>query len=127
MTAKGPTVQKLALAAKRTFNDDSAKDVNLIASLGSYGMEPQNITPAIMEKFCKNSSHMLPEPSLVKLPLRVKDMAAAKVTVEMKDFWVFLPHDWLCKMEDVAFETIWGITSLQTFWDCHSTTKLPCP
>ena len=32
MTAKGPTVQKLALAAKRTFNDDSARDVNLIAS-----------------------------------------------------------------------------------------------
>ena len=54
ISAKGPTVQKLALAAKRTYNDDSAKDVNLIASLGSYGMEPQNITPFIMDRFCKN-------------------------------------------------------------------------
>ena len=126
ISAKGPTVQKLALAAKRTYNDDSAKDVNLIASLGSYGMEPQNITPFIMERFCKNTSHRLPEPSLVKLPMRVKDMAAAKVTVEMKDQYVFLPHDWLCNMEDVAFETIWGLESLQPFWDCHSTAEDPC-
>ena len=71
----------------------TAKDVNLLASLGSYGMEPQNITPFIMERFCKNSSHRLPEPSLVKLPMRVKDMAAAKVIVEMEDQYVFLPHD----------------------------------
>jgi hypothetical protein len=114
------------MAAKRTYNDDHAQDVNLLASLGSFGQEPQNITPAIMERFCKKSCTKLPEPFPIQLPVLVKSMETFSYEVEMKQFWVFLPHDWLRPLPDNVVEKIWGLGQLEKFWANHNTTNDPC-
>ena len=125
VNAKGPTIQKLAFAAKRTYNDSLAHDVNLLASFGSYGQEPQNITPVLMDMFCKKSSSMLPEPCPVQLPVLVKSMETFSYQVEMKEFWMFLPHDWLCSMPVDVLAKLWGLDQVDEFWSKHDISNDP--
>ena len=107
------------MAAKRTYNYSHAQDVNFMASIGSYGQEPQNITPALMDKFCKKSGTNLPEPFSFQLPVLVKDMKTFSFKVEMKEFWMFLPHDWLRPLGEDALLKLWGLDQLESFWLNH--------
>lgn len=123
---KGPTIQKLALAAKRTYNDRNAADVNFIASLGSYGAEPQNITSALMDTFCIKSASNLPEPYTINLPVLVKDMHSQQIRVEKQPYHIFLPHDWLGSFgSHAALCKVWGLDTLESFWSKHKVTDDP--
>ena len=126
LNPEGPTIQKLALAAKRTYNDGHAADVKLLASLGSYGADPQNVTPALTETFCTKSGSHVPEPYTVNLPVLVKDMQSQQVRVEHRPYHMFLPHDWLRNLRSKsALLKVWGLENLDEFWLNHNVAEDP--
>ena len=118
---QGPTVQSIARSAKLTFNVPGAPDVDYIASLGSYGHEPQNITKALIQKYCLDPNNPLPLPYKVQIPMLVKSNAECEVSVRLQDFWMYLPHDWFvlegCSSQ--VLNTLFGLDSVGSFWDEH--------
>lgn len=119
--AKGPAIQKIAHASKLTFNNKSAPDVDYIASLGSYGREEQNITQQLIQHYCKNTCSKLPTPYKMLLPVLAKDPTTSQSSPEMKEFLVFLPHDWISTViasPDLQ-ETVFAVSKVKEFWQAH--------
>ena len=116
-----PTVQSIARSAKLTFNVPGAKDVDYIASLGSYGHSPQNITHALIQRYCLDPKNPLPFPYKAQIPMLVKNNSECEVSVRTMDFWMYLPHDWfaLDGCNSQVLNTLFGFDSVGSFWDEH--------
>ena len=125
---KAPTIQRIALAAQNTYiSMHSAPDVDYIASLGTYGKDEQNIARELINKFCKSSDSILPEPYIVNLPVQVKVQADCEKKVEFKEFYMFLPHQWFALVDapDHIWRTVFGVHEVEKFWDGHALDKDP--
>ena len=118
---QGATIQSIARSAKLTFNVAGAKDVDYIASLGSYGHAPQNITKALIQRYCLDPTSPLPFPYKAQIPMLVKSNSECEVSVKPMELWMYLPHDWFalegCNSQ--VLDTLFGFDSVEAFWEEH--------
>ena len=120
-TTKAPIIQQIALATKQTYNYRDAPDVDYIASLGSYGTEEHNVARELINKFCKTQKNPLPLPFTVSLPVLEKIAAECEKRMEMRDFNMYLPHDWFAmEAPPYILQKVFGLRDVAMFWEGHN-------
>ncbi|CAE7327369.1 unnamed protein product [Symbiodinium sp. CCMP2456] len=122
--ASGPSIQKLALAATKTFGESPADLIDL-ASLGNFGRNPGNCAEQLTTRYCKSEAGNLPRPYLLEVPVRVRSNVDCAVSVVTKDVAIYLPHDWFAwvvsdHISEDATEVLTGLSGLQKFWSEHN-------
>lgn len=107
-----PGLQEIAQAAVQS--GCSKPDVMFMASLGSHGAYQNNVQRDLMRTYCSHLS--TPEPLGFKVPLKLRKPDGS-TAVELSDFSVACPHDWLCSLDrHDRLDSIWGANKIEEFW-----------
>ena len=121
---QGVSIQKTAMAARKSYSKEALSDVDEMAAMGNWGRNPSHIAEQMTTKYCEASHLGLPEPYLVETPVVLKSNEDSAVSVATRQIGVFLPHDWFAWMgsdslEEAVKHSITGLPDLQPFWSCH--------
>ena len=121
-TAKGPSVQSIALAA--TKSGATSADMQQLAGLGNSGRSSEHIASQMVSKYCQSDTISLPKPYFAELPVAVR--TSDEWVLANKSVALYLPHEWLSWLE--GQEQVAGWTGLHDFWAGQSNDdpKLDC-
>ena len=113
-------VQDLANLAMLSGCTDS--EVEFLASMGSRGQRPGNISRALYRKYLHDLQ--LPEPELLRVPFL--ETRGDRHSVAYTDLSVFMPHDWvyyLSHFHPEEFDHIFGTGQVPSWWQSCSLTN----
>jgi hypothetical protein len=99
-TFEAPFVQEISRNAE--LSGAATPMLSWMASLGSYGAQPQNIHRALMQRFCKKLS--TPEPYSFNIPVVCKENS--EFVVKDASIDMLLPHEWLSSVSAADCENI---------------------